>query len=100
MLRSSGQVGETMDQRKIDEHRRKVLIRDRDSVIGNSGKTFINTSLELIKEVLIVGRGEFTEEQMLKNLRGFLQRERGIVRIGNGRNPLYEINKELVARGG
>ena len=77
----------------VDENRRELLIKHRDLILGNSEKTYIITPFSEIEHVLTRGKDDrFTVEQMLRGLKGFLGREKGITRMEGG---FYEITKEL-----
>ena len=78
---------------EVDVHRRELIIKHRDLILGNSEKDYIIAPFSEIETVLIEGKDDrFTEEQMLKGLKGFLRKQRGITRMRSG---LYEITKEL-----
>lgn len=78
---------------KVDVHRKELIINFRDMILGNSEKDYVIAGLSEIENILIKNRDDrFTEEQMLKGLKGFLRKEKGITRMRSG---LYEITKEL-----
>lgn len=80
-------------QREIDCHRIKLIIEMRDFILNNSPKSYVISPLSEIEDWLIRNKDpEFSEEQMLKNIKSFLPRQKGITRMGGG---LYEISKEL-----
>ena len=79
-------------QEQIDRLRIELLIKHRDLILGKGEKDYINSPLGEIENILKRGRGKFSEEQMLKNIRSFLSRQKGITRIHKG---LYEISRDL-----
>lgn len=79
-------------QEQIDRLRVELLIKYRDLILQGGEKDYINSPLWEIENTLKRGRGEFSEEQMLKNIRSFLSRQKGITRIHKG---YYEISREL-----
>ena len=82
-----------MMSEKVDVHRKELIINFRDMILGNSEKDYVIAGLSEIENILIKNRDDrFTEEQMLKGLKGFLRKEKGITRMRSG---LYEITKEL-----
>lgn len=80
------------EQQEIDDHRRELLNEDYESF--RFGKSFINAGIEEIKGSLVERRDKsrFTEDDMLRKLDAFLQRQRGISRLAN---EVYEIKGPL-----
>lgn len=78
----------------VNAHRRKLIINFRNSILGSGEKGYILSTITEIEEAIKcnMDKDKFTEKQMLKGLRTFLQKQKGIIRIST---DYYQISRDF-----